>query len=142
MDEPTSIGAAVKQVANRQVSQPASTHLAVTPLKTTKAEFSKAMAHLCALKRTAGFSDVQIAAWHAALGAFPIHLVNRSVLILAASQERFPEFGDVFQICRQEGYRTGYLKKPYCPTGDAKDTTVTAAEIDTMGEALGLKVKP
>lgn len=101
------------------------------------------MAHLCALKRTANFTKDQIHVWYGGLSAFPVWIINRAVISLAASQERFPEFGDVYQLCRREALRAGVMKQPpYSPHGTGEGPTVSADEITTIGQALGLKVKP
>ncbi len=100
------------------------------------------MAHLCALKRTAAFSPDQVRVWHGGLGEFPAWVINRAVLMLATSQERFPEFGDVYQLCRREAIQGGLMKEPYSPNGTGDKPTITRSEITTIGEALGLAVKP
>lgn len=71
-------------------------------------DFAKVIACLCVLKRTADFTD----AWYNGLGTFPIWIINRAVLKLATSQDRFPEFGDVYQLCRREAIRAGLLTEP------------------------------
>ena len=43
----------------------------------------------------------QVRVWYGALGAFPAWVINRATLTLATSQERFPEFGDVYQHCHK-----------------------------------------
>jgi len=98
------------------------------------------MAHLCALKRTANFSEAQVVVWYGALSAFPAWIINRSVLTLATSSERFPEFGDVYQLCRREAINAGLMQEPYSPLGDGKKADVSRKEITTIGEALGLVV--
>lgn len=101
------------------------------------------MAHLCALKRTTDFSDAQVATWYGGLAAFPAWIVNRSVLTLATSQDRFPEFGDVYQLCRREAIQAGLMQEPYSPHGTGEEKSkVTRQEITTIGEALGLAVRP
>lgn len=107
------------------------------------AEVCKALAHLCALKRTTEFSEVQAVAWYGGLRAFPPWIINRAVLNIATSSERFPEFGDVYQLCRREASRNGLLKELYSPHGSSeKNEMITQQEITTIGDALGLCVRP
>lgn len=102
------------------------------------------MAHLCALKRTSDFTAIQVETWYGGLASFPAWVINRSVLQLATSQERFPEFGDVYQLCRREAIQAGLMQEPYSPHGggDDKKSTISRQEITTIGEALGLAVRP
>lgn len=104
---------------------------------------AKALAHLCALKRTAGFDEIQTLAWFGALSAFPDWIINRAVLELATSETRFPEFGDVYQLCRRQALKAGILKPPeYSPNGGEKtERKITNDEIHTIGAALGLRTK-
>ena len=108
----------------------------------TKTEFAKAMAHLCALKRTTDFSDAQIVTWFGGLAAFPAWVINRSILTMATSQERFPEFGDLYQLCRREAIQAGLMQEPYSPHGTGEKPTISRQEITSIGEALGLAVRP
>ncbi len=110
-------------------------------LATTKQDFAKAIAHLCALKRTTEFTKQQLEVWFGGLRAFPAWIVNRAVLTLATSQDRFPEFGDVYQLCRKEAIHAGLMTEPYIPTG-TEERKISSAEITTIGTALGLAVKP
>lgn len=107
----------------------------------TRAEFAKAMAHLSALKRTTEFTDLQILAWYSGLSTFPAWIINRAVLRLGTSQERFTEFGDVYQLCRREAIRAGLLAEPYVPAGNDSQH-ITQKELLAIGEAMGLAVKP
>ena len=102
------------------------------------------MAHLCALKRTSDFTESQVIAWYGVLSMFPAWIINRSVLQLATSQERFPEFGDVYQLCRRAAIQHGLIQESYSPHGggDEKKPTISTYEITSIGEALGLAVKP
>lgn len=107
----------------------------------TQGEFAKSIAHLCALKRTASFTKEQVVAWYGGLSAFPVWVINRSILKLATSQERFPEFGDVYQLCRREAIQAGIIQEPYSPYGGAEKANVSEAEITSIGDALSLVVR-
>ena len=100
------------------------------------------MAHLCALKRTTDFSDIQVVTWFGGLSAFPAWIINRSILSLATSQERFPEFGDLYQLCRREAIQAGIIQEPYSAHGTSDKPQISRQEITSIGEALGLVVKP
>lgn len=104
---------------------------------------ARALAHLCALKRTAGFDETQIAAWYGGLAAFPDWIINLAVLELATSETRFPEFGDVYQLCRRQALKAGVMKQPeYSPNGsDRVERKITNDEIHTIGSALGLETR-
>jgi len=109
--------------------------------RVTQGEFAKSIAHLCALKRTASFTKEQVVAWYGGLSAFPVWVINRSILKLATSQERFPEFGDVYQLCRREAIQAGIIQEPYSPYGGAEKANVSEAEITSIGDALSLVVR-
>lgn len=108
----------------------------------TKAEFGIAIANLCALKRTADFTKPQVAAWFAVLGQFPAWCVNRAVVELATSQERFPEVGDLYKIARREAINHGLITEPYSPHGTGDGRHVGTKEVETIAAALNLAVKP
>lgn len=99
------------------------------------------MAHLAALKRTTEFTDLQILAWYHGLAAFPAWIINRAVLRLGTSQDRFTEFGDVYQLCRREAIYAGLLKEPFARAGN-DEKILPLNEIVSMGNALGLQVQP
>jgi hypothetical protein len=99
------------------------------------------MAHLCALKRTSEFTDIQVLTWYAGLATFPAWIINRAVLRVGTSKDRFTEFGDVYQICRREALQAGLLKEPYARAGNDAQI-VSQLEILTMGQAMGLPVSP
>jgi len=99
------------------------------------------LAHLCALKRTADFTKQQALSWSAGLESFPAWVINRAVITLATSQERFPEFGDVYQLCRREAIQAGLMVEPYVSTGDGTKPLIQRDEITTIGDALGLVVR-
>jgi hypothetical protein len=99
------------------------------------------MAHLSALKRTTEFTDLQVLAWYGGLSKFPAWIINLAVLRLATSQDRFTEFGDVYQLCRREAIRAGLLSEPYVPAGN-DSRNIPQKEILAIGEAMGLAVKP
>ena len=107
----------------------------------TRADFSRAMAHLCAMKRTVAFTSEQITTWYGGLSAFPEWIVNRAVIELATSTDRFPEFGDVYNLCRRQAIQKGLIEQPYSPHSQV-DQKITSAEIETIGAALGLATKP
>ena len=107
----------------------------------SKPEFSKAMAHLTAMKRTADFTPEQVHTWHMGLSAFPAWIVNRAVIELATSTDRFPEFGDVYNLCRRQAIQKGLIEQPYSPHSQV-DQKITSNEIETIGAALGLSTKP
>lgn len=102
-----------------------------------------ALAHLCALKRTSNFTDLQVDAWYGGLSAFPDWIINRAVLELATSETRFPEFGDVYQLCRRHALKTGIMKQPEVSqyTDGKTERKVTNDEIHTIGSALGLMTR-
>lgn len=104
---------------------------------------AKALAHLCALKRTSDFTDLQIEAWYGGLSAFPDWIINLAVIELATSETRFPEFGDVYQLCRRQALKAGVMKQPdYSPNGsDRVERKITNDEIHTIGSALGLETR-
>ena len=99
------------------------------------------MAHLCALKRTAEFTDLQTSVWYGGLKSFPAWIVNKSSLALGVSSERFPEFGDLYQLCRRYAIQANLIKEPYSPNGGG-EKAISGEEIATLGEALGLPTKP
>ena len=99
------------------------------------------MAHLCALKRTTDFTEMQMTVWYGGLSSFPAWIINRSVLKLATSTERFPEFGDLYQLCRREATKAGVVTEPYSPNGSGEKISVTTEEIMTLGDSLGLVVR-
>jgi len=98
------------------------------------------MAHLCALKRTVAFTPEQIQTWYGGLAAFPDWIVNRAVIELATSTDRFPEFGDVYNLCRRQAIQKGLIEQPYSPHSQV-DQKITSSEIETIGAALGLATK-
>jgi hypothetical protein len=97
------------------------------------------MAYLTATKRTASLTGLQLDAWFATLGVFPAEVVNTAVLEMALTDTRFPELGDLYQICRTKAIKAGLLPDPYIPTGDGKPK-LTLAEIRTIGERFQLRV--
>jgi hypothetical protein len=71
-----------------------------SPASSTPTAFVQTMATLCAMKRTADFTDQQMLAWFAALGHFPASVLSRAVVQLSLQETRFPELGDLYAICR------------------------------------------
>ena len=99
------------------------------------------MAHLSAMKRTASMTETQLTAWHNVLGVFDTDIVNAAVLEMALTETRFPEVGDLFQICREKSFKTGRWKRPYSPNGNEKDATKpTDLEIRAVASRFGLAV--
>jgi hypothetical protein len=100
-----------------------------------RAEFARAMATLTALKRTASLDDIQIQAWYAVLGGFPATIINAAVLEISLTDNRFPEVGDLYQICRR------CLPRPYAPfASDTDATRPTKSEIAAIAERIGLPI--
>lgn len=145
--EPELLGKVAKQVANRPSTgseiacrnKPES--LPAMPPRTTRKEFAKAMLHLAALKRTAALDESQVLAWHNGLGSFSAEVLNHAVLELAVTENRFPEFGDLYQACRKLAMRAGQLTKKYSPHGlDKEQAEVTTEEIRAIAARFDLKV--
>ena len=93
------------------------------------------------MKRTVAFTPEQITTWYGGLSAFPSWIVNRAVIELATSTDRFPEFGDVYNLCRRQAIKKGLIEQPYSPHSQV-DQKITSSEIETIGAALGLATKP
>jgi len=99
------------------------------------AEFAKALCCLTGAKRTADLTREQVEVWYAVLRDFPVEIVNRAVLEICLMETRFPELGDLYQICRRS------FPLPYCPMGETRtDGRPSKAELIAAGERLGLKV--
>lgn len=114
-----------------------------TALKVTRCDrgdFAKAMAHLTAMKRTADLTPVQVQTWHGALGGFAPEIINAAVLEIALTDVRFPELGDLYQLCRGKALKAGLMEEPYVPNGQPKKAEITSAEIREIAGRLGLKV--
>jgi len=103
--------------------------------------FAKSMAHLCAMKRTAALTDIQLEAWYGVLSGFSAAVVNMAVVEMVLTETRFPELGDLYQICLRVAIKRGDIKLPYSPhgTGDEKTSRPTDAEIRGVAERLGLE---
>jgi hypothetical protein len=98
------------------------------------------MAHLTAMKRTADLTPIQVQTWHGALGGFAPQIVNAAVLEMALTDVRFPELGDLYQLCRAKAIKAGHMTEPYNPIGQPKKTEITSAEIREIAGRLGLDV--
>lgn len=99
--------------------------------------FAKAMLTLTALKRTANLTQPQLRAWHAVLGTFRPATINKAVLLVVASQDRFPEVSDLWQECRRIEKR----QAPYSPHASASEArSLTEPEIREIAERIGLEV--
>jgi hypothetical protein len=59
----------------------------------------------------------------------------------AHAADRFPEFGDVYNLCRRQAIQKGLIEQPYSPHSQV-DQKITSNEIETIGAALGLATKP
>lgn len=93
------------------------------------------MAYLTALKRTTDLSEPQVKAWYAVLAGFPQETLNRAIIEVALTKEKFPDVGDLYQICRRS------LPKPYSPHGDGSEADkLRPSEIAAVAERLGLKI--
>lgn len=99
------------------------------------------MARLCAMKRTADMTGNQLDAWHGALSGFGIEIINAAVIELALTETRFPELGDLYQICRRIAIKRGLIRLPYSPHGEVgKADRPTEAEIAVVARQLGMEV--
>lgn len=99
------------------------------------------MATLAVLKRTTDFTEPEVKGWYAVLSGFPAVLINSAVIEVAITATRFPEVGDVYQICRREAIRRGALTIPYSPHGGDTDTSrPTRDEIREIASRIGLRV--
>lgn len=138
--EPQQLGSLVERrqakPANVPISRPSTNSLPAT----TREEFVRSMAVLCALKRTAEFQASELKAWHAVLGGFPATTVNRAVLKLVASETRFPEVADLWQECRRIEKKSGRLVEPYNPNGGTVERTLTEPELVEIAQRIGLEV--
>ena len=106
-------------------------------------EFAKAMAHLVSLKRTAALTDLQMTAWHNVLGVFDTDIVNAAVLQIAVTDSRWPEVGDLYQLCRKLAIKQGRLKPAYVSGGTGSDKEAgipTMIEIREIAARFGLRV--
>lgn len=71
------------------------------------------------------------------LGTFQPATINRAVLLVVASQERFPEVSDLWQQCRRIEKR----QAPYSPHAPASDArSLTEPEIVEIAARIGLEV--
>lgn len=109
--------------------------------KCPPSDFARAMAHLVALKRTAALTDLQMTAWHNVLGVFDTDIVNAAVLQIALTDSKWPEVGDLFQLCRRLSFKTGRVRRVYVPNGSEKDDGIPSiAEIREIANRFGLAV--
>lgn len=104
-------------------------------------DFAISIAHLCALKRTTHLTKTELNAWHAVLGIFSREILNYAVLEMVLTEVRFPEVGDLYQICRREAIRRGHLERSYSPQGaDTDSKKPERAEIAAVAQRLGMDV--
>lgn len=99
-------------------------------------QFAKAMLALTALKRTADFTEEQLAAWHAVLAGYRHTTINRAVLMVCAEQMRFPELSDLLQWCRKIEPR----EIPYAPNGTGEPKPLYDEEMLSVAARIGLEV--
>ena len=145
--EPSRIPADIgKQAAARSSTKSSSangTSLAQSPTGQIAKpdDFATSMAHLCAMKRTAQLTELQLDTWHSVLGGFRIEIINASVIEMVLSDARFPELGDLYRICKRKAVQAGDMQLPYSPnSGDKENDRPTKAEISAVADRLGLKV--
>ena len=80
---------------------------------------------------------MELKAWHAVLGTFRSETINRAVLLVVASEQRFPELSDLLQQCRRIEKR----EAPYSPHASAHDArSLTEPEIKDIAARIGLEV--
>lgn len=100
------------------------------------------MISLTLLKRTSEMTAPQLNEWFSVLGQFPIWILNCAVVEMACSETRFPEVGDLYQICRRIAFKKGVMERPYHPNAKDGDVNITADEIARIGNSLGMKMGP
>lgn len=78
---------------------------------------------------------IELKSWYAVLADFPGQVLNRAIIEVALTKEKFPDVGDLYQLCRKS------LPKRYSPHGDGKEfDNLAASEIAAVAERLGLKI--
>ncbi len=93
------------------------------------------------MKRTAELSALQMDAWHAVLGGFKAEVINGAVVEMVLTDNRFPELGDLYQICRRIAIQRGDLKLDYSPHGTgAPENRPSIGEIAAVAQRLGLDI--
>lgn len=127
------IGQLIAQHQRRPASVATSKPL---PVSCDEPSFAKAMLALTAMKRTADFTEPQLTAWHAVLSGFKPTTINRAVLMICASEQRFPELADLLQWCRKIEPR----EIPYAPHGDGNPKPLYEPEIKAIAARIGLEV--
>lgn len=104
-------------------------------------EFKRAMSHLVVLKRTSAFTPLQFQTWHHALGMFDVETINAAVLEMALVETRFPEVGDLYQICRRRAIKADKLQILYSPhSGNADSKIPSQDELRLIAARFGLAV--
>lgn len=99
------------------------------------------MATLSVLKRTTEFTEPEVKGWYAVLAGFPAEFINAAVIEVSLTATRFPELGDLYQLCRREAIRCGDLKIPYSPHGTGvSESRPTKEEIREVATRIGLPV--
>lgn len=137
------LGTLVPQVAARAANRNGSSATLTRspasslPIRTSAKDFARAIAALVALKRSADLTELQVNAWYAVLGDFPIEVVNAAIIEVCLTQVRFPEVGDLYEICRRE-----MPKDKYAPLGSGRENErPSGREIALVAQRLGLKVQ-
>ena len=93
------------------------------------------------MKRTAELSKLQLTAWEGVLGGFRAEVINAAVIEMVLTETRFPELGDLYQICRRIAVKRGDIAEPYSPHGTGETNgRPTAGEIKAVASRLGLEV--
>lgn len=108
--------------------------------RSTPEAFARAIAHLCAMKRTADLTELQMETWYGVLQGFSTRTLNRGMLELVLSDQRFPDLGDFYQTCRRIATASGEIVIGYSPWADTDTSRPGKAEIQAIAERLGLEV--
>ena len=105
-------------------------------------EFAEAMLTLCALKLSAQLTAIQMKAWYSVLCGFQAHVISTAVVEISLTETRFPEVGDLYQICRKT-LPASKREATYCPngTGPKVERGVTTKEVREIAQRLGLPVE-
>lgn len=99
------------------------------------------MAHLCDLKLSASITATQLNLWYDACSGFSPRVINSAALTLALQPGRFPDFSDLYHLCKREAVRRGERQVPYSPHGTGGEAgEVTTIDVKEVAERLGLDV--
>jgi hypothetical protein len=91
-------------------------------------------------KRTTDFSQAQLKVWHASLCSFPAHVINRGVVEMILDGVRFPEVGDLYDLCRKQIPKK-LTEAAYTAHGKGNAQRVGKNEIEAVAERLGLSLE-